>query len=98
LAVVDRNRTDDAAAMVRLEGARSALADVSIPPTATAGRAFGSVTADNDAARRSKGEIAVQPRGLPADATANVAGHLPAAALDLPTRIGPGHHVRLRLP
>lgn len=97
LAVVDRNRTDDAAAMVRLEGARSALADVSIPPTATVGRAFGSVTVDNDAAGRYKGEIAVQRRDLPADATVNVVGHVVAADLDLITRIGPGQHVRLRL-
>src|SRR5690606_16064918 len=68
-AVVGRNRTDDAAAMVRLEGARSALADVSIPPTATVGRAFGSVTVDNDAAGGYKGEYSVLLRDLTADET-----------------------------
>ncbi|WP_324653596.1 MupG family TIM beta-alpha barrel fold protein [Georgenia sp. H159] len=97
LAVTDRNRTDDAAAMVRLEGARGALADVAVPPVATVGRALGSVTVDNDAAGRYKGEIAVQRRDLPADATVNVVGHVVAEDRDLLDRIGPGQRVRLRL-
>ena len=97
LAVPDRNRTDDAAAMVRLEGARGALADVVIPPGPTVGRALGSVTVDNDAAGRYKGEIALQRRELPADATVNVVGHVVAEDRDLLDRIGPGQPVRLRV-
>ncbi|MBD8063218.1 MupG family TIM beta-alpha barrel fold protein [Oceanitalea stevensii] len=97
LAVLDRNRTDDAAAMVRLEGARGALADVTIPAGPTVGRALGSVTVDNDAAGRYKGEIAIQRRDLPADATVNVVGHVVAQDHDLLSRIAPGQRVRLRL-
>lgn len=66
--VEDRNRTDDAEAMVRLEGARGALADVEIPPAATVRRPRGSVSVDNDTVGRYKGEIALQRRDLPAEA------------------------------
>lgn len=96
LTTEDRNRTDDAAAMVRLEGARAALADVSIPARGTAARSRGSVTVDNDAAGRYKGEIALQRVDLPADATVDVVGHVLPADLDLLDRIGPGQPVRLR--
>ncbi|MEE6296904.1 MupG family TIM beta-alpha barrel fold protein [Georgenia wangjunii] len=97
LTTPDRNRTDDAAAMVRLESARGALADASIPVVGTAERVAGSVTVDNDDAGRYKGEIALQRVTLPADPSVNVVGHVVPEDLDLLERIGPGRKVRLRL-
>lgn len=93
----DRNRTDPAAAMVRLESARGALADVDIPATGARARPAGSVTVDNDGAGRYKGEIALQVLDLPADPTVNVVGHVVEEDRPLLERIGPGRAVRLRV-
>ncbi|WP_127571304.1 MupG family TIM beta-alpha barrel fold protein [Georgenia faecalis] len=94
---VDRNRTDAAAAMVRLESARGALADATIPATGARARPAGSVTVDNDGAGRYKGEIALQKVDIPADPTVNVVGHVVEEDRALLERIGPGRRVRLRL-
>ncbi|SDR08395.1 hypothetical protein SAMN02800687_3654 [Curtobacterium sp. UNCCL20] len=76
LAVPDRNRTDAAEAMIRLEHSRERFAGLPLPEVGGQPRPAGSVTVQLASARRYCGEVAITLRDLPADDRVAVVGML----------------------
>ncbi|MFB7512732.1 MupG family TIM beta-alpha barrel fold protein [Streptomyces sp. NPDC056144] len=97
LGVPDRERTDPAAQLVRLEGSRPALSALPIAPTAraTAHRPRGTLTVGNDRLPRYRGELSISRTDLPPDPTVNPIGSVIPRDLPLLPFIGPGTPVRL---
>ncbi|WP_306322918.1 MULTISPECIES: MupG family TIM beta-alpha barrel fold protein [unclassified Streptomyces] len=93
----DRERTDPAEELVRLENSRPALR--AEPTPAHDGppepRPRGTLTLGNDELPRYRGELSLTRTDLPPDPTVNVLGTVPPAELPLLDLIGPGTPVRL---
>lgn len=84
-----RNRPDPARDVVRSKDARYKFASMDIPLLNTVERVKGTVTIDNEAYGRYKGEVQVTKRNLPADQKVNVIGRVLDSDLDLIQWIGP---------
>lgn len=77
LAVPDRNRSDAAEAMIRLEHSRERFAGLPLPSVGGKPRPAGSVTVQLPSAGRYCGEVGIALRDLPADDRVAVLGSVP---------------------
>ncbi|WP_375334733.1 phospho-sugar glycosidase domain-containing protein [Curtobacterium sp. MCLR17_044] len=76
LTVPDRNRSDAAEAMIRLEHSRERFAGLPLPEVGGQPRPAGSVTVQLASAGRYCGDVAIALRDLPADSRVAVLGFL----------------------
>lgn len=88
-------RVDSPNALLRIEEGRSynALAHPKIPKLAPCARTKGSLTIDNEAYARYKGELQLTRKDYPADEKVNVIGHICEEDLDLLDQIQRGDQI-----